>query len=170
MTSPPLTLREATPADFPAIVRLVPSREELFYVYPKGRYPFSEDQLHALAASRHALTVALRDGTVAGFANLYDVQPGRWAYIGNVIVAPARRGQGIGRALVSHMIHRARDEYGVAEVRISVFRDNTPALLLYAGLDFLPYALEQRQDPAGRSVPLLHLRLRGGDTPPVAGD
>ncbi|HDP89119.1 MAG TPA: GNAT family N-acetyltransferase [Thioalkalivibrio sp.] len=154
-----MELRAATRNDFDAIVRLVPSRNELFRVYPKGMHPFTIEQMQALAESRNELTVAVNRDAVIGFANLYDVQAGRWAFVGNVVVAPDFRGQGVGRLLVSHMIQRAFDAYGAQEVRISVFNDNTPALLLYAGMNFRPYAVEERTDPSGARVGLLHMRL-----------
>lgn len=154
-----MELRAATPDDFEAIVRLVPTRDELFLVYPKGKHPLTVEQLHALAESRKELTVAVENGQVVGFVNLYDVQQGRWAFIGNVVVARNFRGRGLGRLLVSHMIRRAFDAYHVPEVRISVFNDNTPALLLYAGMNFRPYAVEERTNPSGMRVGLIHMRL-----------
>jgi ribosomal protein S18 acetylase RimI-like enzyme len=152
-------LREAATRDFEEIVRLVPTREELFRVYPKGTHPFSIEQVRYLAEIRLELTVAVQDGQVIGFANLYDVELRQWAFVGNVVVARGFRGQGIGRLLVSHMIRRAFEKYEVREVRISVFSDNTPALLLYAGMNFEPYAVEERTDPAGKRVGLIHMRL-----------
>lgn len=154
-----MKLRAATTGDFEAIVRLIPTQEELFLVYPKGKHPFTVEQVHDLAASRSELTVAVESGKVIGFANLYDVQQEQWAFIGNVIVAPYFRGQGFGRLLVSHMIRLAFDKYDVREVRISVFNDNTPALLLYAGMNFSPYAVEERTNPSGMQVDLIHMRL-----------
>ena len=44
-----MEIRGASAEDFEDIVRLVPSREELFLIYPKGTHPFSVDQLRALA-------------------------------------------------------------------------------------------------------------------------
>ncbi len=155
-----MELRAATPSDFEAIVRLVPSREELFLVYPGGTHPFSVDQLRALAEARKELTVAVRNGEVVGFANLYDIEPGCWAFIGNVVVSGACRGQGVGRAVVTHMIRAALEAHGVPEVRISVFSGNTPALLLYANLGFTPFAIEERRNPSGGRVALLHMALR----------
>ena len=154
-----MELREATPTDFDAIVRLVPSQEELFLIYPQGTHPFSVSQLRALAAVRKELTVALREGAVIGFANLYDLEPNRWAFIGNVVISRAWRGAGLGRRLVAHMIQVAFAKYRVGEVRLSVFSENTPALLLYASLHFQPYAVEERQAPSGQRVALLHLAL-----------
>ncbi len=155
-----MELREATTADFEAIVRLVPTEEELFLVYPKGHHPFSINQLHSLATKRKELTVAVNHGEVIGFANLYDVVPDEYAFVGNVVVAKNSRGQGVGRQLVSRMVQQAFDKYGVREARLSVFNDNTPALLLYAGMKFKPYAVEERINPAGMRVGLIHMKLK----------
>ena len=153
-----MEIREASTEDFDGIVRLVPSQEELFLIYPKGKHPFSVDQLRALAEVRKELTT-VRNGETIGFANLYDIQQGQWAFIGNVVIARGFRGQGTGRLLVSHMSRRAFDTYDVREVRISVFNDNTPALLLYADMHFHPYAVEERTNPSGTRVGLIHMRL-----------
>ena len=151
--------RPVAEADFPAISALVPSADELFLVYPLGQFPLTADQLRQLATTRSDLTVAVEDGRVMGFANLYDLRPGQSAFIGNVVVDRAHRGRGLGRRLVNHMLDLAFDIHAVAEVRISVFCHNTPALLLYDSLSFVPYAIERRLDPHGRIVPMLHLRL-----------
>ena len=154
-----MELREATMSDFEAIVRLVPTQEELFFVYPRGKHPFSVSQLRALADVRKELTVAVRNDEVIGFANLYDIEPRQWAFIGNVVVSRASRGNGIGRRLVVHMIQKAFDKYDLQEARISVFNDNTSALLLYAGLNFRPYSVEERKNLSGMRVGLIHMRL-----------
>jgi ribosomal protein S18 acetylase RimI-like enzyme len=152
-------IREATEGDFEAIVRLVPSPDELFLVYPKGKHPFTVGQLRNLAEVRKDLTVAVRDDEVIGFANLYDVESPQWAFIGNVVVSRVFRGDGVGRKLVGHMIRIAFEKYSVPEVRISVFSENTPALLLYATQHFKPYSIEEREDPSGRRVALVHMKL-----------
>ncbi len=152
-------IREASPADFEAIIRLIPTREELFLVYPKGQYPFTIEQLKSLVALRQELTVACQNGDIIGFANLYDVEAGAWAFVGNVVVESACRGQGIGRQLVTYMMQQAFEKYQVREVRISVFNDNTPALLLYARMQFEPYAVEERIHPSGKRVGLIHMKL-----------
>ncbi len=151
--------RAAEEGDFPAVAALVQGAEELFRVYPRGSYPLTLEQLRTLAKVRSDLTVATVDGTVAGFANLYDLVPGERAFIGNVIVACTLRGKGLGRALLRHMIGLAFDKYRLPEVRISVFSDNTPALLLYTTLGFRPASIEERRDPQGARVALLHMVL-----------
>jgi ribosomal protein S18 acetylase RimI-like enzyme len=154
-----MEIREATGKDFEAIVRLVPSKEELFLVYPKGKHPFSVDQIHTLAEARKELTVLVRDGEVIGFANLYDLEAHHWVFIGNVVITRSSRGSGLGRKLVDHMVQVAFGKYGVPEARISVFSENTPALLLYASLGFEPYSIEARQHPTGKRVALIHMRV-----------
>jgi ribosomal protein S18 acetylase RimI-like enzyme len=152
-----MEIREATFDDFENIVRLVPSPEELFLVYPAGTYPFTVAQLQALAAVRKELTVGVIGQELVGFANLYGLQAGHCAFIGNVVIGRSFRGEGLGRRLVDHMVHTAFKKYDLPEVRISVFSENTPALLLYASLGFKPYAVEARQHPSGRRAALIHM-------------
>jgi RimJ/RimL family protein N-acetyltransferase len=156
-------LRPATEADFDGIIQLVPSPQELFWVYPNGEYPLSAGQLRALAGERLEFTVAIVDGQVVGFANLYDVRPEEWAFIGNVVIDRTFRGKGFGRTIVKHMATLAFKKYDLPEVRISVFNQNTRALLLYASMNFQPYAVVQREDPSGNPVALIHLKLSKGD-------
>jgi ribosomal protein S18 acetylase RimI-like enzyme len=158
-----MEFRKATEQDYDAIVQLIPSEEELFLVYPKGKHPFTVEQLRSLAETRKELTLVIDGGEVIGFANLYDVQPGQWAFIGNVVVSKTLRGRGIGRALVVHMIRQAFALYDVKEVRISVFNHNTPALLLYRDLNFEPYAIDERTSPSGSRAGLIHMRLLRGE-------
>ncbi|HEY0634809.1 MAG TPA: GNAT family N-acetyltransferase [Gammaproteobacteria bacterium] len=151
--------RAAHEGDYPAVAALVQGPQELFRVYPRGSYPLTVAQLRELARVRSDLTVALVNGTVAGFANLYDLVPGQQAFIGNVIVGHSWRGMGLGRALLNHMLAVAFGQYQLPQVKISVFCDNTPALLLYASLGFRPTSLEERRDPQGGRAVLLHMGL-----------
>jgi ribosomal protein S18 acetylase RimI-like enzyme len=153
-----VTFRPALPDDYPAICTLVPTEDELFLVYPRGRFPLTAEQLRELAATRQALTVAVDGAQVIGFANLYDLVPNESAFIGNVVIAGDRRREGLGRRLVQHMLNIAGRDCHLPEVRISVFCHNAPALMLYAGLGFEPYALDVRRHPRGHDVPLLHMR------------
>jgi ribosomal protein S18 acetylase RimI-like enzyme len=134
----------------------------LFLVYPKGEHPFTVEQLRFLAETRKELTVAVENGEVIGFANLYDVQPRLWAFIGNVIVAKSSRGRGVGRALVAYMIRQAFALHDIKEVRISVFEQNAPALSLYEDMGFESYSIEQRATPSGAQSELIHMKLKRG--------
>lgn len=87
-----------------------------------------------------------------------------------MVIDRSRRGQGLGRRLVDHMLDLSFARHRLPEVRISVFCHNTPALMLYAGPGFKPYDIGLREHPRGRRVPLLNMRLRCADRPaPPAG-
>ncbi|MEO0869076.1 MAG: N-acetyltransferase [Cyanobacteria bacterium J06642_11] len=147
----------ATENNYQAIGHLVTSPEELYLVCPTGRYPWDVSQLRTIASQRHALTVGLIDQTVVAFSNLYDLVPQRSAFIGNVIVAKDHRGQGIGKALIQHMMTICQTTYG-AVPHLSVFNNNTRALLLYTALGFVPYAVETRFDLHQNKVAMIHMR------------
>ncbi|MBV2108340.1 MAG: GNAT family N-acetyltransferase [Candidatus Thiodiazotropha sp. (ex Ctena orbiculata)] len=148
----------ADSSHFDEIVDLFTSPEELFMIYPGGTWPFDRLQLARLEEERSDFTVVLDDKRVIGFANLYKNISGDRFFIGNVIVAEAYRGQGIGRRLVCHMCGLIFDLYAPT-VYLSVFTSNTSALLLYASLGFKPFDMEQRTAPNGDNTALLHMRL-----------
>ncbi|MET0091311.1 MAG: GNAT family N-acetyltransferase [Candidatus Thiodiazotropha sp.] len=99
-----------------------------------------------------------REHQVVGFADLYQIVPGESAFIGNLIIDRETRGQGAGRALIEYMTQQAANRYRVREIRLSVFNGNTPALMLYARMQFTPYALEERIDWGGQPVILIHMK------------
>jgi ribosomal protein S18 acetylase RimI-like enzyme len=154
-----MEFRSATEDDYPAICKLVKSRDELLWVYPAGRYPLTVSQLKELAQKRSELTVAVEARSLLGFADFYDLEPGRSVFIGNVIVDRKHRGKGIGRALVTFLKDKAFNEYDLPEVRISVFSENRGALLLYNRLGFVPYAVDERVKAGGERLALIHMRL-----------
>jgi ribosomal protein S18 acetylase RimI-like enzyme len=153
-----LNIRDVSSDDYQGICSLITSEEELFLVYPRGIYPLTIDQMNTLAQTRKALTVVTVDGKIIAFANLYDFEEGRFAFIGNVVVDKEFRGKGIGKEVIAHMLKKARQQFKLPEIRISVFANNTTALLLYSGFDFVPYALEERMDVQGNRAALIHMR------------
>lgn len=154
----PILIRAAGVEDYPGIRDLFQTPEELFRVYPDGEWPFTLEQVERIAKERVDLTVVTAGEKVVGFANFYRVDGRRSAFLGNVVIAEAYRGRGLGRALVERMLKRAFEERKMEELRLSVFADNTPALLLYDALGFTPYGLEARTDPHGGKKVLLHMR------------
>ncbi len=153
------TFRSAVETDYPEICKLIKSREELLWVYPAGRYPLTVSQLEDLAQKRIELTVAIVDGKVAGFADFYDLQLGKTVFIGNLIVGKKYRGYGLGKSLVVHMTEKAFEKYEVPEVRLSVYSENSRALLLYSRLGFVPYAIDERVKSDGQRLALIHMRM-----------
>ncbi len=155
----PLTSRPVTAADLAAICAFAPSATELMFFYPKASHPLTPAQLHAAIAQRSDSTVVVADGEVLALANFYRWETGGICSIGNVIVAPHARNRGVARYLIEHMLKLAFNKHQAREVRVACFNQNVAGLLLYPTLGFTPFAIEERQDPQGQRLALIHLRL-----------
>jgi ribosomal protein S18 acetylase RimI-like enzyme len=107
-------LRDATPADREPIERLV---EAAYggYVELIGRRPAPMDADYAALIAAGLVTVAERDGTVAGVLVL-EPMPGH-LLVENVAVDPAAQGTGLGRRLMAHAEDEAR-ALGLPELRL----------------------------------------------------
>ena len=76
------------------------------------------------------------------------VIPGRRAYMQRLIVTDAFRGKGIGKKLVAHLCEEALS-MGIAEISVSVDKDNAAALHIYrsSGFDAVLFDGEDRYGP-----------------------
>ncbi|MGD9950264.1 MAG: N-acetyltransferase family protein [Desulfobulbus sp.] len=151
--------RPVTAQDLPLLCTFPQNEGELFYFFPTAQYPLTPEQLSRTIAQRAAPTVVEDGGQVVAFADLFRLKNSHYTNIGNVMVAPEVRGRGVGQYLIKQMIATARTTFGARRVRVSCFNHNTPGLLLYARLGFVPYALEERVDWQGQRVALIHLRM-----------
>jgi len=106
MTSDPITIRRAVPADSD---RLVGAYEWLFE--PPGKRPprwepsVAKDRLDRLASSPSAaMLVAERDGEMVGFCSIYldieSVRYGRRAWVEDLAVGSQHRSSGVGKRLL----------------------------------------------------------------------
>ncbi len=154
------TFRPARASDLTAIVHFPVSEEELFYFFPSARYPLSLSQLEQQLKQRYHSTVMLENNQVIGFANFYNVKNHQIAFIGNVIIKPKKRSQGLGKKLLTTMISHAFQQLQLKEIHLSCYNSNTRALIFYTQLGFQPYAIEQRMTSHKQPVALLHLRLK----------
>lgn len=136
---------------------------ELFFMFPKARYPLTEEQLVDAIAQRFDSTVVLDSGRVVGFANFYKAEQGGVCCIGNVIVAQGMRGKGVATYLVETMMALAFDRHDASEVQLSCFSENTSGLLLYPKLGFSPFAVEERVSWEGGRTALIHMTRRRAD-------
>ena len=153
--SDPLSHRPATLDDLPEVIRFPQNAEELFFCYPKAVWPLNVEQLAAAMVERRDSTVALLDGRVAGFANFYQWQQGEACALGNLMIAPWARGQGVARYLVTTMEQLAREHHQATRMRVSCFNTNSAGLLLYPALGYALSGLIERRDPQGARVALL---------------
>lgn len=154
-----ITFRRVTVDDYQPICDLIPDEEELFLFYAQGKYPLTVKQVKALVKKRLEPTVMLLDNQVAGFANFYGYKERRSVFIGNVVLDRSLRGMGLGKLIVQHMANLAFHKYDLPSVRLHVYNRNLPALLLYYGIGFRPYAMKVKNDYRGDAVIMFSLRL-----------
>lgn len=137
-----MTIREATPADVPAIVALVHALAE--YEREPQSCHLTDEQLHAaLFGPAPALFghVAEADGTVVGCA-LWFLNFSTWrgvhgVYLEDLIVDPAHRGGGHGKALLTRLAEICVErDYGRFEW--SVLDWNEPSIAFYRKLGAVP--------------------------------
>lgn len=145
--------------DFHAICGFFQNEEELFFAFPKATYPLTTKQLRHSIEARVDPTVIERGGVAVGFANFYRWESGI-CYVGNVVVAPGARDQGVASYLIRTMAALAKRKHNAREVRVSCFNANVGGLLTYSRLGFEPFDIEKRQALDGKFVALIHLRKR----------
>lgn len=139
---PDLTIRPATPADIPTLLR---------FIRDLAIYENAEDQAQATpahlqrtlfdaGASAHAL-VCERASAAIGFA-VYFFNYSTWQgcnglYLEDLYVDPAARGSGAGKALLQHLARIAVDQ-DCGRFEWSVLDWNQPAIDFYESLGALP--------------------------------
>lgn len=162
-TRPRLAFRRAQAQDAGFLDELA---GEAFGIY--GDY---QTVVAAWAADRFVeATIATHDGTRAGAAFLVFLRPGEApaTRVGDLLalaVAAPFRGRGVGRALLAHVVERARDvarRHGIDALRLAVAEGNGVARRLFESAGFSYYdALGSY--PNGQKA--LHMRMplaRGG--------
>ena len=137
------TIRAYEERDWPQIERIhdASRRTELAYAGLSDAFlPL------AVAAKREGLfddrvVVALLEGVVVGFA-AYTEDELAWLY-----VDPVRTRQGVGRALVSHVIAHTT----ARPLQLELLSGNEPAFLLYQSMGFVPAGLVHGRMPGNES-------------------
>ena len=163
--TPVITFRPAIKADLAEILTFPQDKTELFYFFPSATYPLTLEQLETQLSERHESTVMLQNSLlqekgIIGFANFYNVENRNIAFIGNIIIRPDKRAQGLGRKLVQTMIISGFKRFNLNEVHLSCYKQNRSALLFYKQLGFKPYAIETRQDLNNLATDLIHLKVK----------
>jgi GNAT superfamily N-acetyltransferase len=156
----PPNIRVATPADLPAIGRMIRELAE-FEREPdavKATPELLHDALFGVEAVASALLALDPDGEPAGLALWYrsfstwDAVPG--IYLEDLFVREGRRGSGLGRALLSALativVHR-----GWSRLEWSVLRWNSEAIAFYDSLGGRPLDGWQTYRLSGSSLDAL---------------
>jgi GNAT superfamily N-acetyltransferase len=138
-----LTIREATVADLPAIVRML-ADDHLGSAREAVTEPLPESYQQAFAAIAHdpnnIVLVAVLDDVVVGtlqltFTPSLSYRGGTRATVESVRTDAPLRGQGIGRALMEEAIARARAR-GCVLMQLSTHQTRTDAHRFYERLGF----------------------------------
>lgn len=105
--------------------------------------PAYASKLHALAERHEAWAADELVGLIASYCN----QPDAAAYISNVSLLPAWRGQGVADELLRRCLQLARQR-GLPQAALHLHRDNHPAQSLYRRHGFQP------GEPDGDRLPM----------------
>lgn len=154
--------RNLAERDLEAISRFPTSREELFFIGPRFVFPLTSEQILALASTRASPTVLIdgEDKPIA-YANLYDLNTeASTCWLGNVIISPLYRGQGVAEQLLRTMMDRARDEYGIGTLKLYCHNTNTRALLFYVKHGFVPCGTNVIENYEGNKIVAIEMERR----------
>jgi len=153
-----LSYRPIENEDFETICNLPQNAEELFFMFPKAQFPFTAEQLETAVRTRFDSTVILLNEEVVAFANFYEINENHHCSIGNVIVNPNFRNQGIGKFLIKTMESIGIEKYNASEMHLSCFNTNTNGILLYSKLGYKPYEVEKWIDNENKPIALIELK------------
>jgi ribosomal-protein-alanine N-acetyltransferase len=129
-----LSIRPFSAADLDRVCEL----EELVFSAPWTRESFESELCEDVTAFSW---VADLDGALVAYFVGWLVEDE--LHIGNIAVDPARRRQGVGRALLSYCLARAV-ERGVVRATLEVRASNVAAIDLYERSGFRPVAMRRR--------------------------
>ncbi|WP_158606374.1 GNAT family N-acetyltransferase [Paenibacillus ginsengarvi] len=146
------TCRPAQSEDYQTICTFVETEDELYFMFPSGKFPLQAGQLEQNAKNRWCPTIVEDESGIAGYANFYGYEEGKQCHLGNVIVAPAHRGQGAAAFLIRTMITKASAELNVPRLLLVCHSTNPRALLFYDKLGFKPFALSKKLNFRGEAI------------------
>lgn len=135
-----MVIRDAEPADLPAIARffraIVAAGET--YAYPEDLDDQGIADLWMAGSPRRCVVALDEDGAILGSASMGPNRPGRGAHVatGSFMVDPAAQGLGVGRALGTEVVRWAGAE-GYAGIQFNaVVETNAAAVHLWRSLGF----------------------------------
>jgi ribosomal protein S18 acetylase RimI-like enzyme len=117
---------------------------------PEMRFPFTQDSfledIHWGKMPSYCAVSA--EGGLLGFGQFYE-KLGR-CHLARLAVAPAFRGQGLGKAFISSLMNISKNQLGKNEFSLYVLEYNKPAIACYKSLGFrrakIPEAVMELKD------------------------
>ncbi len=153
-----LTLRPLGAADCDRLLTWIDSADALWqwsgaraFTWPLDRGQLVRD-LAARAGSGGLLAGVDETGEMVGHVLIEAQHHHGLGHIGRVAVAPGRRGQGLGAALMSATVRHAFDELGLHRLQLMVYTFNAPAIATYRAVGFVVegVALDSTRGSDGR--------------------
>jgi ribosomal protein S18 acetylase RimI-like enzyme len=102
----------------------------------------------------------LEDGLPVAYGEVWDEAEADEAELARIVVAPERRGAGIGRAFVGLLVEQARAA-GFDDVWLRVVPDNAPAIACYRGAGFVRASAEE-ETAFNEGQPVAYVWMRFG--------
>ena len=180
-----LGLRPFERPDFDRLLAWIDTPESIMlWAGPFFRFPLDAAQLEAYRASagppsspRRIYTACETNGERVGHIELNDIDS-HSARLSRVLVDPARRGQGFGRAMVRPILRLAFAELGLHRVDLLVFDFNRAAIRCYEAEGFVREGHLRDARRVGNAVWSLELmsilegewRMRQGKNASATGD
>jgi phosphinothricin acetyltransferase len=129
--------------------------------------PPTWDQFDTTRLPEHRLVAVDTDGTITGWAAVSPVSD-RCVYAGvvehSIYVDPAHHGQGIGRALLEHLI-TSTEAAGIWTIQSGIFPENTASLALHQHCGFRIVGRRERLGQHhGHWRDVLHIERRSTTT------
>jgi ribosomal protein S18 acetylase RimI-like enzyme len=154
-----LVLRPFEASDADIVLAWIGSREEADRWASAGR----RELIPGLFAEWHADPdvdpyVALLYDRPVGYGEVWHDREADEAELARIVVDPARRGVGVGRALAGALADRARAA-GFTDVWLRVVPGNEPALRAYAGVGFAR-ASQEDEEAFNRGQPVAYVWMR----------
>ena len=145
-----IRFRVMTPQDADQVAAI----EAASFTMPWSRQSFWEEAQNEQAY----YLLALSEEEIVGYAGVWLVLDE--AQVMHIAVAPARRGQGIGRMLLADLMARSKAR-GAARMTLEVRPSNAAALALYASLGFKDFGRRPGyyQDNGEDAVIMWNMRL-----------
>src|SRR6267142_2429351 len=144
-----VTIRDAAPADAEAVCRVYNQgiEDRVATLETELRTPAERREWMATRGPRHPVLVAEIDGAIIGWGSLNRFNP-RPAYDHvvdlSVYVERAWRGRGVGGAVLTALVERAR-KLGYHKMVLAAFPDNAAGMALYARLGFTRVGVYREQ-------------------------
>jgi ribosomal protein S18 acetylase RimI-like enzyme len=133
-----MILRTAADEDLKTLMAWISDKEACkLWAGPKVRFPLALEHLKQDIAYSQENTFALTGagGELVGLGQLLDKGNHR-IHLARIIIAPNRRGQGLGDLLCRLLIDEGLKRFGKVYFTLSVYSDNVNAVKLYQKLGF----------------------------------